>query len=416
MKFSKFRQLIPVLFIGLFVATLLTACAITTIDYVLVATNSGIEVFAVDSQSGALRTGAPTVSSGVSTPVAMAVTSDYTSLYVANLGTSSSSGNVVHYAIGLNGELTVKDTLNLTGNPVSLAVNSAGSYLYVTSCTASATVPSVVCANTGTLAEYPLSSGTIGALTASSPLSLSGAYATDVLVPTGVNVLANNTIVQGNAVYVSAYDEMAYNPGGATPSSANPGWVFGFTVGSGGALTPTASSPYEAGIKPSAIISDPTNRFVYVTDFASNELIGYTILNGSTLYFMTAGPFRTGNEPSAVAIDPRGDFIYVGNSLDSTVSAYSIVQATGNPSGVVNVTGSATNSTDTQPVSIAVDPALGRFVYTANKLGESVSGFRLNSTSGALSTTQSTPYPTTGTPSALVVIPHGNHATQAVAP
>ena len=153
-----------------------------------------------------------------------------------------------------------------------------------------------------------------------------------------------------------------------------------------------------------------------MTDFASNELIGYTILDGSNLAFMTSGPFKTGNEPSAIVIDPRGYFIYVTNSLDSTVSAYSIIQSTGNPTAAVNVTGSPFNTTDTTPVAITVDPALGRFVYTANELGNSVSGFRLNATSGSLSPTQATPYPTGSKPTAVVSIPHGNHATQVVSP
>ena len=43
-----------------------------------------IETYAVDSQSGALRTGAQAVSSGGVNPVAMAVSGDYANLYVAN--------------------------------------------------------------------------------------------------------------------------------------------------------------------------------------------------------------------------------------------------------------------------------------------------------------------------------------------
>ncbi|HWT65908.1 MAG TPA: beta-propeller fold lactonase family protein, partial [Terracidiphilus sp.] len=73
-----------------------------------------------------------------------------------------------------------------------------------------------------------------------------------------------------------------------------------------------------------------------------------------------------------------------------------------------------TNSTDTQPVAIAVDPALGRFVYTANYLGNSVSGFRLDPTAGTLTATQSTPYPSDSKPTAIAVVPHGNHSVQAV--
>ncbi len=128
----------------------------------------------------------------------------------------------------------------------------------------------------------------------------------------------------------------------------------------------------------------PTSRFVYVTDFASNELIGYTVLSNGSLHFMVNGPFKTGNEPTAITIDPRGIYIYITNSLDNTVSAYSISLPTGTPSTIVELTASAGNATDTEPVSIIVEPALGRFVYTANYLGNSVSGFRLNPDTGAL--------------------------------
>jgi 6-phosphogluconolactonase len=236
------------------------------------------------------------------------------------------------------------------------------------------------------------------------------------VVPTGVNVLANNTVVHGAAVFATAYDQSAYNPGGSVTSTAHPGWVFGFTIGSGGALAPASGSPFQAGVKPSALVSDPTDRYVYVTDFASNQLIGYGIQSGSSLTYLLNGPFRTGNEPQSITIDPRGKFMYVANALDSSVSAFVIDLSTGTPSSAVNSTGSAINSTDTEPISVAVDPALGRYVYTANFLGNSVSGFRLDPTAGTLIPTQATPYPTGSKPTALVIIPHGNHSLQSVTP
>jgi len=432
MKFSKLSQLFLVSSIGLLVATVFTACAITTIDYVFVACSAGsgtssdgqIQTYAVDSQSGALRTGAPNVSSGGVNPVSMAVTSDYANLYVANAG----SNNVVHFAIGIYGVLTAKDTLPLTTTPIALAVNSAGTYLYVVSCTAAAgsAYPTLKCTGGATLTEYSLSSGAIGSAASVKPLSLYGtyaAYSSDVLVPTGLTVLANNSEVSGNGVYITAYDQSAYNPGCVpTPpattcitSTANPGWIFGFTVGSGGVLTPLAN-PYESGIKPTAIAATPVDTYLYVTDYASDQLIGYTILDGgSSLSFLPNGPFRTGNEPTAITIDPRGMFIYVANSLDSSVSPYEITLATGTPTGTVSATGGST-TTDTQPVAVMIDPALGRFVFTANYLGNSVSGFRLDTTSGTLSATQATPYPTGSKPTAVIGVPHGNYATQAVTP
>jgi YVTN family beta-propeller protein len=403
MKFSKLSQLFLVSAAGLVVATQLSSCAIVTIDYLFVASSSGsgsssagqIQIYDVDSQSGALRPGAPTVATSGSSPVAMAVSSDYANLYVADQGNNA----VDHFAIAGDGILTQKDKVVVGDKPVSIAVNAAGTYLYVVSGTSSAT-----------LTAYSLSSGALGAVAAQIPLTVPG-YAGDTMIPTGVTVLANNA-----AVYVSAYDQSAYNPGGVTTSSANPGWVFGYAVGSGGALTPASGSPWKAGVKPSAIASEPTDRFVYVTDYASNQLIGYTIQSGTVLNFLINGPFRTGAEPSAITVDPRGKYIYVANSLDSTVSAFVIDLSTGTPSSVVNVTGNANNSTDTQPVAILVDAALGRFVYTANHLGNSISGFRVNADTGTMTPTQSTPYPSGAKPTAVASVPHGNHSIQSVTP
>jgi 6-phosphogluconolactonase (cycloisomerase 2 family) len=399
MKFCKLSQLLLVSGIGLAVATLLTACQITTIDYVFLATsgdsNGGqIQVFAADSQSGALRTGADTVSTNGNDPVALATTSDYQHLYVAN----ADNDTVVHFTIAYDGTLTAKDTVTLNAPPVALAVNEAGTYLYVVSGDSSAT-----------LTEYPLSSGTIGTPTATQTLALSGSNAGDTLVPTAITVLRNNSVV-----YATVYDKSAYNPGGTTTSTANPGWVFPFTVGSDGTLTAASGSPFQAGVKPSGVVADPTNSYLYVTDFASNQLIGYTVQSNGILSYLLNGPFTTGNQPDAIAVDPRGKFLYVANQLDSSVSAFAIDLKTGTPSAAINVTGGSTNSTDTSPVAIAVDPALGRYVYTANYLGNSVSGFRLDPTAGTLKQTQSTPYPSGNKPTAIAIVPHGNHSVQSI--
>jgi 6-phosphogluconolactonase len=399
MKFSKVSQLGLVSTLGLLVASLLSGCTIVTIDYVYVACSTGssagsagqIQIFAADAESGALRMVDTAVPSGGTQPVALATTSDYENLYAANAGNNT----VVHFAIAGDGSLTQKDTVTLPFTPASVAVNLAGTYLYV-----------VGGNNPGRLAIYSLSSGTIGSLSATETLTVPG-FTTDLIVPTGVTALNN-----GTGVYVAAYDQSAYNPGGTVTSSANPGWVFSYSVGSNGALTPTSGSPYQAGVRPSALTADPTNRFLYVTDFASSQLIGYAIESNDVLEFLVSGPFKTGNQPTSLAVDPRGIYIYVANSLSSSISGYSISLPTGAPSTVIAATGSANNTTDTDPVSLIIDPSLGRYVYTANHLGNSVSGFRLNPDTGALTTTQATPYPTGANPTALAAIPHGNHAVQ----
>ena len=410
MKFSKPSQLILVSSIGLIVAAFLTACQLVSIDFVYVATaagtngNGSIQTFQTDGASGALRTGIADVSSGGTSPVALSVSSTYNNLYAANQGTSN---NIVHFAIDSNGILTQKDVVTGLGKPIGISVNQAGTFLY-------AAFSQGTGANTASLVAIPL--GSDGAMNAAAvvPVTMTiPGFPSDTVIPTAITSLANNA-----AVYVTAYDQSVYNPGGSvTPGdNANPGWVYGFTVGSGGVLTPTAGSPYEAGVKPSSLVADPTNRFVYVADFAASQMIGYSILSGSRLSFFIAPPTATGKQPSALAFDPRGRFLYLTAQLDSTVAAYAIDLTTGAPTASVNVAVGFTNPTDTTPVAVIVDPALGRFLYTANYLGNSISGFRLDPTSGSLAPTQATPYPSGQNPTSLVSIPHGNHPTQSVAP
>jgi 6-phosphogluconolactonase len=403
MKFSKLSQLALVSAIGLIVATLLTACQLVTIDFVYVAASAGASAgsagqiygYATDAQSGAIRSAVTPISSGGTNPVAMAMTSDFLNIYVANQGNNT----VVHFTVADSGVLTQKDSITLPNVPVSIAVNAANTYLYVISGASSAT-----------LTEYALSSGAIGSVTSSQPLTLT-AFPTDTIISTGVVVLANN-----DAVYVAAYDKSAYNPGGTTTSNANPGWIFGYSIGSSGALTAASGSPYQAGVKPSALATDPTSRFVFVTDYASNELIGYTVLSTNVLSFMINGPFKTGNEPTSIIVDPRGIYMYITNSLDNTVSSYSIALPTGTPSTIVGANSTSGNTTSTDPVAITVEPSLGRYVYTANRLDNSISGFKLNPNTGELSSNLATPYPTGALPTAVIAVPHGNHATQSVTP
>ena len=129
MKFSKLSQLFLVSMIGLLVATLLSACQLITIDYIYVAGDYGstsgnagaIQIFAVDSESGALRfvdnTQTKPTATGGNTPVAMATTSDYANLYVAN----SDNDTVVHFTIAGDGSLAQKDTITLAATCLALS-------------------------------------------------------------------------------------------------------------------------------------------------------------------------------------------------------------------------------------------------------------------------------------------------------
>jgi 6-phosphogluconolactonase len=261
MKFNKSSQLLLVGAASLLAASLVTACSqltqTLTVDFVYVASakaaganNYGeINVFEVNSESGRMRQipTSPFPSQGRN-PVAEAVSVDYGSLFVVN----RDDNTIVQFGIGTDGKLYPYNTVNTPGIfPLAIAVNKSNLFvvdLYQ---------PLPLCSDaepcSGSIAVFPLGapSGSGSPVTVGTPvtnpavsaqywpLTLTGANASDVIVPTAVNVLAS-----GAYVYVTAYDSSV------TPTI---GYVFGFSVGSSGALTSLPGSPFAAGVQPSAI-------------------------------------------------------------------------------------------------------------------------------------------------------------------
>ena len=405
MKFNKSSQLLLVSAASILVAGLMTACATLTVDFVFVASSKAagpnnygeINIFEVNSESGHMRQiPASPVPSGGRFPIAEAVSSDNTNLFVVN----QDDNNIVQFVIGNDGKLYPYNTVNTPGIfPLGVAANSSNLFVVDTyqplpSCSTAAPC-------SGSIAVFPLAAGgsassapctatvciqpaaTNAGISANYwPLKLAGKPA-DVIVPTGVNVLAS-----GAFVYVSAYDSSV---------APNAGYVFGFSVGSGGVLTPLAGSPFAGGILPSAIASDASSKYVYVTDYTSSNVRGFSVASGQ-LIPLAGSPFPTGNAPSAIVVNPSFSFAYVTNSTDSSISAYSM------SNGVLTRIGNY--PTGLQPVAIGIDPSTNHFLYTANFLGNDVSGFQLSQTAGTLLVSQFSPFPSNNQPTAIAAIPH----------
>jgi 6-phosphogluconolactonase (cycloisomerase 2 family) len=104
-----------------------------------------------------------------------------------------------------------------------------------------------------------------------------------------------------------------------------------------------------------------------------------------------------------VVVNATGRYVFVANSLDSNLSVYS------SSGGVLSSLG--TYTTGTQPVAIGIDPSLNEYLYTANFLGNSVTGFRVNASTGALLNSQESPYGANANPTAVAAIPHGKPKT-----
>jgi 6-phosphogluconolactonase (cycloisomerase 2 family) len=158
-----------------------------------------------------------------------------------------------------------------------------------------------------------------------------------------------------------------------------------------------SGSPFAAGVQPSAIASDPTSKYLYVTDFTRGDVLAYSVAAG-LLTPLAGSPFPAGDEPTAIVVDPSYSYAYVANSQDATVTAYSM------SSGALSRLG--TYTTGLQPVAMGIDPSTNHFLYTVNYLDSTVSGFELSPTAGTLLDTQYSPFASNALPTAVAAIPH----------
>jgi 6-phosphogluconolactonase len=394
MTLNRLSQLAAISAVSLLAAGLMTACGTLTVDFVYVTSAKAagansygqIDVFEVNSESGLMRhIPASPFPSGGRNPVAEAVSPDNTNLYVVN----EDDNTIVQFVIGTDGKVYPQNTVNTPG-VFPLAIATGGKLLFVADTYQPLPTCSTAAPCSGSVAVFPI--GTADALGA--PVVNTGISASywpltlpsspnDVLTPTAIT-----TAAAGAYVYVTAFD-----------ATAGGGYVFGFGVNSDGTLSPlNGGVPFAAGSHPSAIASGPGGNLIYVTDSANNGVLAYSA-NTGILTPISGSPFATGNTPAAVVADSSGSYVFVANSLDSNLTVYS------SANGVLSALGTFT--TGTQPVAVGIDPSLNEYLYTANFLGNSVSGFQVNASTGNLLNSQESPYGANANPTAVAAIPHG---------
>jgi 6-phosphogluconolactonase (cycloisomerase 2 family) len=369
--------------------------------------NGGVSAYAVDYQIGSLTPLADSPIQAGRNPVTLVASPSGLNLYVVNHDDSS----VGEYSIGTDGKIYLQNTYNVTGSmATAIAIDAAGKFLYVTF--------TYQLGPNGQQLYSPASPGPGGVTIF--PINGDGSLGTPSTLKVGnnpVGIVVSRPPAGGTAVFAYVLDQ-------ETPTTPK-AQVLGFSQNlTTGALTPTpgtvittdstgktVATGYGAGTTPSAIAEDPSARFVYITDQATNQLFGNLVANNGSLVPMTNSPFATGIFPVGLTIDPRGKFLYVANFSSNTVGAYAIDIASGNPVGSV---GSASTSVDTAPTCVTIEPALGIYAYSSNNLASTVSAMKLDPHNGGLSQVQNTPFPASGLPTCAVAVANGSHPTQII--
>ncbi len=375
-------------------------------------TNSGpntISTYSIDANSGALTQIGTDVAGGGSYKVTIDPTGRFA--YAPNYGTNDVSAYSIAPTTGLLTPVICGSTSGTPGcgstvaanfaagvNPVSIAIDPAGRFVYV------ANVDSI---NQGAsyISAYTITS--TGALK-SAGVAASGVNPHFVAVdPTGKFVYAANETSDD----VSAYK---INPttGALTQISCG-------TAGTAGCTGLGTTTNFTAGVYPFCIAFDLAGKFAFVGNSNSGTISTYSI-NASTGALSHIGQDVVTSYPESIIVDPTGKFAYTASSM-GFASAFAIdanggltslgTAASGSSMSIALVNGTA---------PVAYTP---KFAYVANNNSNDISAYTIDPKSGGLTqvpcgTTVSTPCGTTiaanfaagAYPSSISVDPSGKFA------
>jgi 6-phosphogluconolactonase (cycloisomerase 2 family) len=332
---------------------------------------------------------------------------------------SGSKTGIQAFKINSAGEIANAGGLVSDPSPIAISMDTTGKFLFVVEgCLGpSGSTPVAPClTNPGVLAPYIRSYaiGSGGSLTfvqATYTLNLPPGFQTPNFVAVAPTPMTLPTSVNGvQTSYCSG-------PGNKPPTTEflyavdavnSAVWEFGVNTSSGAITNPpntTQVQNFVTGSVPYGVVVEPCNRFVYVTDFQSNQVSGYSICNGmptqsplcpnlppGSLQPIQGSPFTltTGSGPGPLVADPFGNNIYVLDTLSNQITPFHIATTSG------SLTSGTVASTGSQPTWIAIRGD-DNWLFVANYNSQTFSEFQITPATGALSalptvTTDNYPY------------------------
>jgi DNA-binding beta-propeller fold protein YncE len=297
-------------------------------------------------------------------PIRVAMTPNSKFLYVIN-----GAGYVDAYSVNSTGFLTLIQAQPGFAAASPNGIVATNSYVYVAS-------------GSGLISVFSINS-TTGALT----LLTCGACSTG----SGSNPQAIVLDPTNTFLYVALPGTHAIGIGTISQSGPTAGTLTSFnaTAYVGPASGPSAFTPQDLALTPGGGNLYASNYMGPSPFLGTNYITPFTV-TGATL---TVGTNVTvGSAPNGMAIDPGGKFLYVANQGSGTVSAFTI--GTGGALG--GVTGSpfpSGSGATSRPYGASVDPT-GAYLYVSNNADSTVSGWKIDATTGALTAVPNSPFAT----------------------
>jgi len=342
-----------------------TSCQTSSSHYVYAALpgTSQIAAFREDPNSGILTalSGSPfTLGNG---PQSIAVHPSGKFLYAVNVGNGGvSEDDVSLYTIASDGALTeVTPRMNVGTVPKVIAMDTAGSFLYVAN------------AGSNNVSVFSIDSSS-GALT-----EVSGSP-----FPVGLSPLDMKLDPAGAVLYITG----------------SPNILASYTLNAGALTLADRSSPGNApGNGPNSIAISPTGTFLYTANNIDSTISIFTI-DSSGMFTETPNLFAeaTGYNPLALLVHPTGNYLFVANAGPSNIAVYAIDSTT----GALTVITDSPFGSEAQPSFLAIDPS-GKYLLVGGQSSSGIQSFGVDLGSGSLNTIDT--YATGNAPTSIVVVP-----------
>ena len=193
-------------------------------------------------------------------------------------------------------------------------------------------------------------------------------------------------------------------------NSGSAGIISQYAITPNGALSPLSPGTVQtSGTNSQLITTDPSGKYVYVTNLSSNNVSQFTVGPTGALTLMATPTVLVGTAagvyyPFGITVHPSDKWAYVAINQRGIVNQYAI-----STTGALTPLATPTVAAGAYPDSVTVDPS-GRFAYVANGDANNVSQYTIDQTTGAL-----VPLPTATVAAGLnaytvTVDPQGKHA------
>lgn len=188
--------------------------------------------------------------------------------------------------------------------------------------------------------------------------------------------------------------------------SANKAAVY--SINADGSLQPGNIQVYSTGTNPHAILTDRSNRFLYITNMTGNQIEQFSFDSSHGTFSpldqkQIVPPDNTG--PRHLVFNLKGNVLYTVNELGNSISAYRFNEVTGHLFPFQTISAlppSFSGSNKSADIHITPD---NRFLYASNRGNESIAAFKIHPDTDSLSAIGY--FPTVISPREIEIDPSG---------